>query len=431
MGRPDKSVLIEVGIGPLSPKLRAIIKSLSEETTELRDKVVAALCESIPVYSEIGDQATLQDVCETVNFGIRLWYQTLLSGRSPSVEELEPFTACGRNRVHQSIPLSSLLQAFRLSSRHYWDSLLQRTSDDPEVGREVLLKVSPYVLHYFDILGQQVSQAYAAELHQKVQWRDNLRAGLCDVIYNRPEDIEAFREHAQALGIDASAAHIAVALKLDERTMSRAGRESDISPVLDALSRLLEIDREMPLRTWRNGHLLVWLPLTVGEHAADACRRLVQQLRGINACCNEVAMVGIGLPHAQPSGWRTSAVQALRAIEVGARLSQGESVFRYLDFALEDAVAAQDITAHYFDELLARLAAEPLLIETLNVYFKHRQQRKVAAGVLNIHPNTLTYRLARIESLLSARLDDTGWIAILHTALRLRHLAQSAKHYSR
>jgi len=431
MGKPDKSVLIEAGIGPLSPKLRAIIRALSEDTAELRDDVVAALRESIPVYGTVDDPATWADIGDTVDNGIRLWYRTLLSGRSPSMEELAPFSACGRNRVHQNIPLSSLLQAFRLSSRHYWNSVLLRASEDPEVSREVLMKVSPYVLYYFDILGQQVSQAYAAELHQKVQWRDNLRAGLCDVIYNRPEDIESFREHAHALGIDPSSPHVAVALKLDERLTSRTGRDAEVAPILDALARVLDIDREIPLRTWRNGHLLIWLPVTLGEHVADACRRLLKQLHSVGPSCNDVERIGIGLPHAQPGGWRTSAIQAIRAIEAGNRLAPSETVFRYLDIALEDAVSAQEITAQYFDELLAKLAAEPLLIETLHVYFKHRQQRKVAAGVLNIHPNTLTYRLARIESLLSARLDDTGWIAILHTALRLRHLAQAVKHLGR
>ncbi len=44
----------------------------------------------------------------------------------------------------------------------------------------------------------------------------------------------------------------------------------------------------------------------------------------------------------------------------------------------------------------------------------------MTAGSLGIHPNTLNYRLDRIEALLDAKIDDPTWIARLFIALRLR-----------
>lgn len=426
MSRPQTECTqpLEMGIGKVSTELRRAIKQLSDHAAQLTETVVGALCVSIPEYSDIHDPATLQDIRETVGYGVRLWYHTLLTGKSPSPRNLEPFAARARNRVHQGIPLSSFLQAFRLSSRYYWDALLQATQNDPAVSREVLLKVSPYVLYYFDLLGQQVSQSYSDELCRRVQWRDRLRADLCDIIFNRPADLGNFREQALALGIDAGAAHLALSVRLDESPTHPQGREAATSDALSLLAKALKLSSEIALYTHHQGYLLTWLPLQAGESAGVAERRLLRDLAALLKQSSPIRAVGLGLPAARPLAWRSSAEQAMRAVEVGMRLTTGTGVFRYLDIALEDSVFHSETLSNYFDELLARLSAEPQLIETLQIYFKHRQQRKVAAGVLNIHPNTLTYRLGRIESLLDARLDDTACIAALHTALRLRHLSR-------
>ena len=78
----------------------------------------------------------------------------------------------------------------------------------------------------------------------------------------------------------------------------------------------------------------------------------------------------------------------------------------------------------YLESFMERLTPEPQLIHTLQAFFEHRQHRKAVAGALNIHPNTLSYRLERIESILDLQLDDIGALTRLHTALRLRQLSQ-------
>ena len=65
-----------------------------------------------------------------------------------------------------------------------------------------------------------------------------------------------------------------------------------------------------------------------------------------------------------------------------------------------------------------RLSLEPILLETLQTYFEFKQRRKPVAGELNVHPNTLDYRLARIETLLDLSLDDVTWLARLQVALQ-------------
>jgi sugar diacid utilization regulator len=59
--------------------------------------------------------------------------------------------------------------------------------------------------------------------------------------------------------------------------------------------------------------------------------------------------------------------------------------------------------------------------------FGHDQQgqrRGQSAAELGIHPNTLNYRIERIEALLGASLDDIGWIERLDIALKLRRASK-------
>ncbi|MFG9101821.1 helix-turn-helix domain-containing protein, partial [Pseudomonas aeruginosa] len=48
------------------------------------------------------------------------------------------------------------------------------------------------------------------------------------------------------------------------------------------------------------------------------------------------------------------------------------------------------------------------------------RRRGHTAKRLGIHPNTLDYRLGRVEELLGARLADADWVNRLDIALRLR-----------
>lgn len=70
--------------------------------------------------------------------------------------------------------------------------------------------------------------------------------------------------------------------------------------------------------------------------------------------------------------------------------------------------------------LLEQLGNEPDLLLTLETYLNLGRRRGHTAKRLGIHPNTLDYRLGRVEELLGARLADADWVNRLDIALRLR-----------
>lgn len=420
------SVVLEAGVGTLSAALRQIVETQLGNADAIVKRALLAMRAAIPEYGMIDDPAIQLDVQQSVAHNVRMWFNALLSGHPPTAKDLEPLISFGRRRVHQGVTLQSLLQAFRTGSRVLWDVLLEQAGKDEDIHRELLFKVSPYILFHFDLMGRTIGQAHADEQQKRARWRDRLQHELCGVVFSYPDDTERFREHALALGIDANASHLAMALRLAPYPNERITPEAGLDRLMASVCRILSIESDSVLRTLRNGHVLLWVPLIAGEPASDAERRIAALAAGLPTAGLEICAVGLGLPDTSARGWRRSSEQSLRALDIGLRIDPARPVLRYLEVALDDALGSADNVVRFFESLMERLAPEPHLLKTLQAFFEFRQHRKAVAGALNIHPNTLSYRLERIETILGARFDDIGWLSRLYAALRLRQLSQPA-----
>jgi purine catabolism regulator len=79
--------------------------------------------------------------------------------------------------------------------------------------------------------------------------------------------------------------------------------------------------------------------------------------------------------------------------------------------------APPDHIAPKVDEFLAPLLANPPLYEALTEYFARDMDVAATAEAMHVHPNTLRYRLARVEKLLGRSLREPTTIADLVIAL--------------
>lgn len=70
--------------------------------------------------------------------------------------------------------------------------------------------------------------------------------------------------------------------------------------------------------------------------------------------------------------------------------------------------------------LFERLARQPAALETLIAYFEHDLNVSTTAVHLHLHPNSLRYRLSRIEEAIGAPLRAPAVIAAVYLALRAR-----------
>jgi PucR family transcriptional regulator, purine catabolism regulatory protein len=131
------------------------------------------------------------------------------------------------------------------------------------------------------------------------------------------------------------------------------------------------------------------------------------------------AVAGIGRPFEDLA----AAHHSLRDAELAARgvsRQAGPRILAFEDFDLGTLLVSEAQPAWLgpkVEELIAPIRDNPSLYEALTSWFEHDLDIAAAAARLHLHPNSLRYRLARIEELIGRSLRLPSTIADLHIAL--------------
>jgi PucR family transcriptional regulator, purine catabolism regulatory protein len=137
---------------------------------------------------------------------------------------------------------------------------------------------------------------------------------------------------------------------------------------------------------------------------------------------------GLGRPEAGLTALRESVWQAGRALELAARLEEPVVYFGEASlYDLLDGVQAPALLEAFSDHWLTPLVTyderhRTALVSTLAAYFAHNGNMARTAHVLNIHRNTLVYRLGRITEILQLDMDDADVRLNLQLALKIRRM---------
>lgn len=165
------------------------------------------------------------------------------------------------------------------------------------------------------------------------------------------------------------------------------------------------------------------LYVIMGGEATQSPERASQLAESLSHAVGPDA-VGIGSVAANVTQLRKSMVQARQACQLGMRRGGGTVVSHELagSHSLLLALQDQDVLDAFRDTLLSPLEAfddshGSELVETLRVFLSAGGRWQAAAESLNVHVNTLRYRLSKVEELSGRRLDNTGdrvdlWLAL-------------------
>jgi purine catabolism regulator len=165
------------------------------------------------------------------------------------------------------------------------------------------------------------------------------------------------------------------------------------------------------VRAERAGALaLIQADARVCEEALSSCLAAVARLG---------AVMAIGRPVKEPAEIAASAADAALCLAQLLRTNGGR-VLRYQELDL-DAMMLSEVPYERVEgkiaEILGALEEQPRLRETLEAYFEHDLDVAKTAAALFLAPNSMRYRLRRIEELLGRSLRSPATISVLHMAL--------------
>ncbi|MFF0453815.1 PucR family transcriptional regulator [Nocardia africana] len=113
----------------------------------------------------------------------------------------------------------------------------------------------------------------------------------------------------------------------------------------------------------------------------------------------------------------TAADQAHELLDVVSRLGSAPGLYHFDDLALEYQLTRPGPGREHLGSLLDPLDEHPELLETLQLHITHNMNRQRTARLLNVHINTVDYRLKRIGQLTGFDTTQASGLWHLRSAL--------------
>ncbi|HTX93469.1 MAG TPA: helix-turn-helix domain-containing protein [Mycobacterium sp.] len=318
-----------------------------------------------------------------------------------AVERIEAPTAAleyARRLAQHGVPVNALVRAYRLGQRRMNELIFAelRVIDMPDATRVAVIEaVSAAMFGYIDWMSQQVVDIYEDERERWLENQNSLRA------LRVREVLDANKT------VDVDAATAAIRYPLRWHHLGLVVWYPDPDPDGDDLSRLQGFLREMgeavgaaapPLFVAADrGCALAWLPYRAAAPDVVAkVRRFAQARPGPPS-------VAIGTMASGVEGFRRSHREAEEARAVAIMSGRGQAtVIAATDPGLSvvarlggDVAGTRDWVATVLGDLASDSDNDARLRETLRVYLACGCSYKMAAEELNLHFNSVKYRVGR------------------------------------
>ncbi len=364
----------------------------------LIDDAYAAVLDRIPLYRD--KLVPAEDLHRSVAHN--LGFIVTAIGHPQAKLDLAAPQETGRRRAHQGVPLPEVLQAYRISFATLWDELVEysRRGHQP-VTADALLTAASMIWQLTDEHAIALTEAYRAATAELLLTEERRRSALVEALLTGHPGPEAGPwEAAALLGLPPDALLVVVAA--DTRGLAEES--------------LPGIERRLAARGIVSGwRLTPALQLGVVSLQADQGDTVLAVLRDAAR-----ARTGVSPPYRSLAD--TPRALQLARTALAALPAKRADVRMFSPSPLAAVMACEPGEGRRLANqvLGAVLELSPedrgTLLDTLSAYLDHAGSAKRAAEVLYCHPNTVRYRLRRLQSLTGRSLSDPQGIAELATA---------------
>lgn len=309
--------------------------------------------------------------------------------------------AYGKRRAEQGIALDTILRVYRIAWTELWDGLVQASRKDGP-GEEWLLAASTSYLWMADQFAQRMLVAYREKSHQILLQSAARRGAMLEGIFSGFARSDELAEAAGLLNLPQQGTLLVVAAATDTPGCRALPDIENFLSVknLHSVWRL-SVDLEVGLVSLRN---------------ADLKSQVLDRLRTYPD-----VRIGVGPTYVELSRTPTAlhlarlALGTLRPDAGGIAEFDQSAIAALLAAAPEAAREIHRTTLGALGELAEADAAH--LIDTLRAWFDAGGDIPAAAQRLFVHPNTVRYRLRKLQAVTGCRIDDPREVSLLHAAV--------------
>lgn len=256
-------------------------------------------------------------------------------------------------------------------------------------------------------------------------------AFLFDLFYGNMEDNEDIKARAKIWGWDFTQPYVVTVFELEDYEAYSEDHYL-VTNLQDIIQSIVQpLDKSFILMK-KNEEVILALPIE-GNKRRDFKAYLNMIINQVLAQAEErfgsrVVRVGVGRKYEEPSELFRSYQEAKVAVKLSVLLKGKGRMSYFRDLGVERILYSHDKQEllEFYREILADLEAQDKqkneLVETLENYLSHHCDLKATANALFLHPNSLRYRLKRIEEILDVDMEDFDTIVALVIAFKIRHL---------
>ena len=325
-----------------------------------------------------------------------------------SARDRRTYIELGRGEMRQGRTLNALLAAYRVGAQVSWRRFVE-AGVKADLDPAVLYRLGEAIFAYIDEISGESIEGYAAEQSALAGEDQQRRAQLVRLLASDPPAApDALRAAAERAGWTPPARVAALILEgvAADRIASRLGP--------GAVAAALE-PAEGPDGAARARQVLAFISDPDGPGRRALLAKAVGSRRAALGPTVEIAASGRSADRAR----RALELADSGAIAGGGLVVADEQAATLLLHA--DAQLAAELAAARLAPLdVLRPAARERLVATLREWLDHQGRVDDTARALEVHPQTVRYRLAQLRETFGDDLDDGDALFELAVALRVR-----------
>ncbi|MFG2329166.1 PucR family transcriptional regulator [Streptomyces sp. NPDC048604] len=369
---------------------------LRDAAATLERAVMVRLVEQLPVYGTLPSEHLGSDIAKQVMLGIRSVAEVLRTGELPGPAEQAAIRESSARRADEGVPLEAVVGAYHLGA----EECATRVFSTAEPGDlpDVLL-VQRQLFAYLRLVSCAVASGYVQERQMALSDEQvALQSLLSRLLQGGSPQIAADRA-----GIRLPPCYLVLSIAVGPHPDELAPGVNHSVAARRKLRRLRnELHRQttgVPLSVLSGGGGLVLVPYETppGDFARADRDRLAWLVEQLGRMCG-ADLLAAAVP-AAPEGVAEAARLAGEVREAAEASGRGPGLYLLDDVLLEYQLSRPGPARDGLAALLGPLDGRPELLDTLRAFLMCSLDRRKAAARLQVHPNTVDYRLRKATEL--------------------------------
>jgi sugar diacid utilization regulator len=372
--------------GRILSRLRARVDDIAATTAQ-------AIVDEVVEFGPIRDNLLYQELLVFATEGIRVHLTAMQRRTPPTREETEFIRERSIRRARELVPMAAMLRSFLIANRSVCRAISEEAGSSVESLRAGLDLMS-LAFEHTTVTTTVMAVAYVETVQGDLADLDRQRRELMDTVLVTGFNSSAgFVRRAAGMGLPTERRSVVVVATATEIGSMQSSAEA-LRWGVQAIARCGERPASNAFVVSRGDEILAFLRSAPGHSALAVLREaasIVERSHGV------LLRAGIGPEFVGLSALRTSYEHARRALRHTTRdrpfLLGPDEVLLFDELISSAADSVAEIVSPQI-----RLALEdPTIRVTIESFVKADLNVVNAAKALHVHPNTLRYRLKRIE----------------------------------